>query len=193
MRNRSVTVAELARDGKISRNAIYKAIRAGNLTFEGGSADPVKLLIQWRAKHDPTRDDKIGPALERIIEKRGLTVPAEEYKGTPGMAGAIDLPALDANGAPLYLSAEMRKFWKRATGDYELEADAKLILKTACEAFDRAAQARELIAKDGILLNNRRHPAIDIEAQAQGLFLRAMRQLGLDIEPPGPIGRPAAR
>jgi hypothetical protein len=36
------------------------------------------------------------------------------------------------------------------------------------------------LTKDGLLLNNRRHPALDIESQSQGLFLRAMRQLGLE-------------
>ena len=87
----------------------------------------------------------------------------------------------------------MRRFWKRVTGEYDLESDARLILKTACEAYDRAAQARQLISTDGILLGMRRHPAIDVEAQSQGLFLRAMRQLGLDIEPSGPVGRPAGK
>jgi len=190
MRSKGITVAQLAREGNVSRVAVYKAIKAGNLTFDGGSADPVKLLVEWRSKHDPSRNDKIGPALERIIDKRGLTVPAESKPERPQPAGE---PALDANGAPAYLSAEMRRFWKRVMDDYELEHDARLILKTACEAFDRAAQARELIAKEGLILVNRRHPAIDVEAQSQGLFLRAMRQLGLDIDPPGPVGRPAGR
>lgn len=87
----------------------------------------------------------------------------------------------------------MREFWRRVVSDYELPSDALLILRTAAEAWDRAQQARLEIAQDGLVLNGRRHPAVDIEAQSQSLFLRAMKQLGLDIEPPGPIGRPGRR
>ena len=87
----------------------------------------------------------------------------------------------------------MKRFWRRAVSEFELESDALLILRTACEAWDRAQQARVAIAKDGLTVNNRRNPCIDIEAQSQSLFLRAMRQLGLDIEPTGPVGRPVGR
>jgi hypothetical protein len=85
----------------------------------------------------------------------------------------------------------MRAFWKRTLEEFELEADALLILRTACECFDRAQQAREAIAKDGLVSAGKLHPAVGVEKQAYGLFLRAMRQLGLDIEAPNPIGRPS--
>jgi P27 family predicted phage terminase small subunit len=168
----------------------------GQLSFHDGAADAVKLLLEWRVKHDPSRSDKIGPAILQIIEQRGLIIPSEgksKKKLEPPVAVAAGEPAADASGPPAHLSIEMRRFWKRVTGEYDLESDARLILKTACEAYDRAAQARQLISTDGILLGMRRHPAIDVEAQSQGLFLRAMRQLGLDIEPSGPVGRPAGK
>jgi phage terminase small subunit len=191
MANRTITVSELAKEGGVSRQAIHKAIRAGNLTLKGGVGEPVKLLAEWRAKHDPSRNDRIGPALGRIIEQRGLKMPTNA--ATVPKATAADQAAVDASGAPAYLSPAMKAFWRRATAEFELEADAKLILRTACTAYDRATQARELIAKEGLIVNNRRHPAVDIEAQSQSLFLRSIRQLSLDIEPPGPIGRPVGR
>jgi hypothetical protein len=189
MRSQRITVAELSKIGSISRTAIYKAIRSGVLSWDG-AADPVKLLAEWRRKRDPSRDGKIGPALERVIRKLGLAVPPEHK---PKATVVPDAPAIDANGAPMHLSAEMRRFWGQVTDDYELERSALLVLKTACEAHDRAQDARRVIANEGMIVNNRRHAAIDVEATAQGLFLRAMRQLGLDIEQAGPVGRPIGR
>jgi phage terminase small subunit len=87
----------------------------------------------------------------------------------------------------------MRKFWNSVCDDYELEADALLILRVACENFDLAQQAREQVAKDGVLKDDKRHPAIDVQKQSYSLFLRALRQLGLDVVAPGPVGRPPGR
>src|SRR5580658_4243565 len=93
-------------------------------------------------------------------------------------------------GAPCHFSPKMREFYAQVTDQYDLEPEALLMLQTACDAWDRAQQAREQLAKEGLILGTRRHPAIDIEAQFTGLFLRALRQLGLDVVPPGPMGRP---
>lgn len=93
--------------------------------------------------------------------------------------------------APRHLSAEMRRFWGRILADFELGDDALVILRTACEQFDLAQRARVEIERDGITLNGRRHPATDVQKTATGLFLRALRQLGLDVEAPGQVGRPA--
>src|ERR1700728_949005 len=109
MKPQRITVAELSRVGLISRTAIYKAIRSGMLSWDG-AADPVKLLAEWRRKRDPSRDGKIGPALERVIRKLGLAVPPE---ARPRPAALLDDLGIDANGVPLYLSAEARRFWKR--------------------------------------------------------------------------------
>lgn len=91
---------------------------------------------------------------------------------------------------PSHLSSEMKRFWKSVNDAYELEQDALLILRAAAENWDRAQEAREQVKKDGLVLNGRRHPAIDIEKQAYGLFLRSLRQLGIDAVAAGPIGRP---
>jgi hypothetical protein len=93
---------------------------------------------------------------------------------------------------PRHLSAESKALWNQVNGDFELESDALAILRVALEQFDRAQQARKLLAKDGLVLDGKRHPATDVEKTAYGLFLRAMRQLGLDVVAPGPMGRPVA-
>ncbi len=94
---------------------------------------------------------------------------------------------------PDHLSAEMKKFWRSILAEYELEPDAALILRTACEQFDRAQQARAEIERDGLVADgNRRHAACDVEKTAVGLFLRSLRQLGLDVVQPG-SGKPAGK
>jgi phage terminase small subunit len=92
-----------------------------------------------------------------------------------------------------HLSVEMRKFWAEVVGEYELEAEALLTLQVAAEAWDRAQQARELVTKEGLVLANRRHPALETERQCHATFLKAIRALGLDIVAPGPIGRPPGK
>ena len=92
--------------------------------------------------------------------------------------------------APEHLSAESKTTWRRIAKEYELTPDASLLLRAALENWDRAQTARELVNLEGIVIEKHRHPAIDVEKQAYGLFHRFMRQLGLDIVPPGPTGRP---
>lgn len=93
---------------------------------------------------------------------------------------------------PKHLRDESRRTWRRIAAEYELTPDAGLLLKCALENYDRAQQARELVSREGLVLDGKRHPATDIEKQAYGLFQRFMRQLGLDIVPAGPTGRPSS-
>jgi phage terminase small subunit len=95
--------------------------------------------------------------------------------------------------APEHLSDEMKRFWTCVNRDYELEPDALLILQAACEQWDRCQQARVQIGQEGLTVDGRRNPCLDVEKVSYGLFLRAMRQLGLDVVAPGqPVGRKAA-
>ena len=97
---------------------------------------------------------------------------------------------------PKHLDAAGRAYWRAVLRSYELEDHHIAILATACEALDRAAQAREVIQKVGILIAPksggivRQNPAIRVEKDAQLVFLRAQKELGLDIEQAGPMGRP---
>jgi phage terminase small subunit len=82
--------------------------------------------------------------------------------------------------APAHLGASGRRLWRDLTREFRFQPDALAVLRLACEQLDRADEARERLAKDGLLLDGRRHPATDVEKVAVGLHLRALRQLGLD-------------
>jgi phage terminase small subunit len=72
------------------------------------------------------------------------------------------------------------------------------LLQLACEAWDRAQQAREILATDGITVGGREgikpHPAIAIERDSRLAFARLIAQLSLDDEQPvSPSTRDALR
>ena len=78
--------------------------------------------------------------------------------------------------------------------DYDLGEHHSRLLTMACEAWDRACQAREILAKDGIGIGGREaaarpHPAVAIERDARIAFARLVAQLNLDVELPVDSGR----
>jgi hypothetical protein len=78
-----VTVAELSETGLVSKQAIYSQIKAKKLTLKKGKADPLKLAAEWQKKRDPSQDDKIGPAIERVIGAHGLVTEPNPNRGKP--------------------------------------------------------------------------------------------------------------
>ena len=84
---------------------------------------------------------------------------------------------------PEHLSDEMAGFWRRINRDYDLDAEHIQILRLACEQFDRSQAAREQIKADGMVTSHgKRHPLIGVEAKATELFLRGIRDLGLEVD-----------
>jgi P27 family predicted phage terminase small subunit len=87
--------------------------------------------------------------------------------------------------APRHLKAEARHMWDRLRADYVLDdAGALALLRAACEAFQRAQEARQVIARDGAVLTDRfdqirAHPAVAIERDARGQMIAALRALKL--------------
>ena len=99
--------------------------------------------------------------------------------------------------APKHLSTEARRWWDRIAGEYDLGEDhGPLLLQTALEAFDRMRGCQKQIAKDGPMLPDRfgqlkAHPLLAAERDSRAQMMQAIKQLGLDIEPPNPfMGRP---
>jgi P27 family predicted phage terminase small subunit len=81
--------------------------------------------------------------------------------------------------------------------DWQLEDHHMRLLTSACEAWDRCAEARELIARDGLVTTTARggvraHPAVAIERDARLAFARLLRELDLDVSPPAETRRPPA-
>lgn len=104
-----------------------------------------------------------------------------------------------ASSAPSHLSLPARRLYDGIRSLYELEAHDAALLVKALEAWDRAEEARQLLADEGIVITSRlgerkAHPAVAIERDSRSAFLAGMRQLGLDYEPvPGREQTRAAR
>lgn len=99
---------------------------------------------------------------------------------------------MEAAAVPKHLSREAKRHWARLVKDYELSPDALLILQVGLENWDQAQAARALIREQGLIVNGRRHPAAELQKNGDALFMRAMRELGLNLSEPGDVGRPPA-
>ncbi len=96
--------------------------------------------------------------------------------------------------APVGMKASGRRLWKGVLSDYDLAPAELEILRAACEASDRAADAGVLIEGEGMIVagrfGSRAHPAVAIERDSRLAMLRALRELGLDPEGAEKAGRP---
>ena len=103
---------------------------------------------------------------------------------------------------PRHLSPAARKWWRAIEDEYILEPHKLKILTFAAEAMDRCEEARQIIARDGVIVKDRygapkAHPAAAIERDSRLAFARLVRELALaddegsgDVRPPRlPRGR----
>jgi P27 family predicted phage terminase small subunit len=96
---------------------------------------------------------------------------------------------------PAHLGDAGRALWHSIMTDYQItDAGGLALLGQACEACDRVAECRELIAAQGAVVRSqgavRAHPLLAAERDARAAMLRALRYLNLDVEPLKAIGRP---
>lgn len=87
--------------------------------------------------------------------------------------------------------------WQQVVGEYVLDDAGLHVLAQACLLLDRATACREAIERDGLEVKDRfgcskPHPLLAEEARFLGMHLRALRSLGLDLEPVREPGRPAS-
>jgi len=79
---------------------------------------------------------------------------------------------------------------------FEIEdAAGQLLLQTAMEAFDSMREAEQIIKRDGLTIKDRfgqvrLNPAALLLRDSRTALLRSLKALNLDIQTPGPIGRP---
>jgi phage terminase small subunit len=98
---------------------------------------------------------------------------------------------------PAHLSPSAAQWWEIVIRDYILAEHHLRLLQLACEAWDRAQEARAQLEDDGLTVTGpsgvRAHPCIAIEHNARIAVARLVRELDLDTEPPIPdrVGPPA--
>jgi phage terminase small subunit len=90
---------------------------------------------------------------------------------------------------PQGLEPPGQKVWKQIVSEFDLYHHELFLLQSACEAWDRVAEARALIKRDGAVFLDRyqqwrEHPSCVAERQNRTLFARLLRELGLSLEQP---------
>jgi P27 family predicted phage terminase small subunit len=96
---------------------------------------------------------------------------------------------------PKHLRTATKRWFRGVIQTFELEPHHILLLRAAAESWDRKEEAREQLAKDGLtfvdrLGNVRSHPAVQIERDSRQAFMRALRELSLDVDAPPEAPRP---
>jgi P27 family predicted phage terminase small subunit len=97
---------------------------------------------------------------------------------------------------PKHLDPAARRWWAALQREYGIDdAGGLSLLSAAADAWQRARQAREIVAKEGPVITDRfgqpqPHPAVRIEHGARAQLLQALKLLNFDLEPAKPPGRP---
>ncbi len=97
--------------------------------------------------------------------------------------------------APSHLESATAAWWRSVVTTWELDEHHVRLLTLAAEAFDRAVQARKVIARKGMTFRDRfgqpkPRPEVAIERDARIAFARLLRELDLDVDGPREEPRP---
>jgi phage terminase small subunit len=89
--------------------------------------------------------------------------------------------------APIVLTGERRRLWDDIRSRFSLEPASENILRNACEALERAAQAAEQVNREGPTVSDRfgairAHPMVAVERDFRGLAARQLQQLAARME-----------
>lgn len=96
---------------------------------------------------------------------------------------------------PPELGEHGKQLWSAVMAQYDIvDAGGLETLRQACCACDRAEACRAQIDKDGEMIRTktgmRSHPLLRDELQNRSFVCKAIKTLGLDLEPIRSIGRP---
>lgn len=86
-----------------------------------------------------------------------------------------------------HLSPKMKKFYKKLSKIYSFEEFHLELLLRACESFDRAEQAREILEREGLTIVDRygackSHPAVKIENDCKNSARLLLKELNLNTD-----------
>jgi phage terminase small subunit len=96
---------------------------------------------------------------------------------------------------PNHLSKATAEWWSFVMADYALEPHHIQLLTLACEAYDSAQQAGEVLQHEGKIFIDRfdqpkPRPEVAIQRDSAIGFARMLRELDLDIAAPTDRSRP---
>jgi phage terminase small subunit len=114
---------------------------------------------------------------------------------TAPLAEVVARPAAQ-NPPPKHLSAARKRLWRHILARFgPLEAHTVELLRLACEALDRADEARAILAASTLVVEGRSgpraHPAVGIERDARLAAARLLRECGFDLQDPDQTGPPS--
>jgi phage terminase small subunit len=92
---------------------------------------------------------------------------------------------------PPHLSEATQSWWTAVLRDSQIKPHQLRTLQAAAESWDLKERAREALAKHGLSYTDdkgmiRARPEVAIERDAKTSYLRALRELHLDVEAPAP-------
>jgi Phage terminase, small subunit len=98
----------------------------------------------------------------------------------------------------VHLRPKTRAWVRQICKEFVLESHHEKVLLVAASSWDRMLEARAKIQAEGLSYQDskgiwRPHPEIKIEADSQIRFMRAVRELDLDIDEPAASRMPAIR
>lgn len=97
--------------------------------------------------------------------------------------------------APKHLKPATAAWFSQVAADFDLEPHHLRLLTLAAEAWDRATEAREVLAAEGTYFRDRfdqprAHPAVATERDSRVAFARLLREINLDAAPLPETPRP---
>ena len=99
------------------------------------------------------------------------------------------VPSKIESQAPKHLKLATRLWFDEICRSFELESQHLKILQLAAEAWDCYELARDDISTNGATFKNKfgdvkPHPSVALMQNSRLAFLRALRELNLDVQPP---------
>jgi hypothetical protein len=94
-----------------------------------------------------------------------------------------------SDSPPPHLSETTKQWWTAILSEYRFSDHELYVLRIAAEAWDRKEQARQVLQEHGLSYTDsknmvRARPEAAIERDSAIRFMRAMRELNFDVEPP---------